>query len=188
MQKTQIVLTVTETPLKGILILQPRVFFDSRGYFLESYNENRFSEYGIKGPFVQDNQSYSYQGSVRGLHFQAPPFAQGKIVRVTSGRVLDVVVDIRKSSPTYGHHFAIELSADNFKQMWVPPGFAHGFSTLSESALFQYKCTGYYHGLSEGGILWNDPDLGIDWQVENPIISDKDQQLPLLRNFESPFD
>ena len=187
MQKTRKVLTVTETPLKGILILEPRVFNDNRGYFLESYSAKRFEEIGIKGPFVQDNQSYSTKGSVRGLHFQAPPHAQGKLVRVTKGRVIDVVVDIRKSSQTYGQHYAVELSADNFKQMWIPTGFAHGFSTISEDAIFQYKCTDYYNGPSEGGILWSDPDLGIDWQVDEAIVSDKDKQLPRLKDFESPF-
>ena len=176
-----------ETDLKDLLMIEPDVFGDSRGYFKETYNHKALSALGFDKTFVQDNLSYSQQGALRGLHFQAPPHAQGKLVFVTVGRVLDVVVDIRKSSPTYGQSAAYELSADNHRMLYVPEGFAHGFSVLSESCIFQYKCTDYYNKASEGGIVWNDPDLAIDWQVESPIISDKDKELPLFKDFETPF-
>lgn len=173
--------------LDGPLIIKPKVFADSRGYFFESYSAKLFAELGIQANFVQDNQSLSQKGTVRGLHFQANPHAQGKLVRVVQGSVLDVAVDIRKGSPTYGQHFDIELSADNKTMFWVPPGFAHGFSTLEDNTIFLYKCTNLYHKASEGGIHWNDPTLNIDWGVDEAIISDKDQLLPTLEHFESPF-
>ena len=176
-----------ETNLKDLLIIEPDVFGDSRGYFEELYNQKAFAEQGFDQGFVQDNLSLSRKGALRGLHFQAPPHAQGKLVFVTMGRVLDVAVDIRPSSPTYGQSAAYELSADNHRMLFVPKGFAHGFSVLSDSCLFQYKCTDYYNKESEGGILWNDPDLAIDWQVESPIVSDKDKALPLFKDFETPF-
>lgn len=142
---------------------------------------------GIQEEFLQDNQSLSQKGAVRGLHFQAPPFAQGKLVRVTRGAVYDVIVDIRKDSPTYGQHFGIELNEENFTMLWIPVGFAHGFSTLRDNTLFQYKCTQVYDKASEGGLLWNDPELKIDWMTETPILSDKDQLNPKLADFTSPF-
>ncbi|MFN5884576.1 MAG: dTDP-4-dehydrorhamnose 3,5-epimerase [Bacteroidota bacterium] len=182
-----IMLTVEKTAIEGPLILKPKIFYDERGYFYEPYNRLRFVEAGVNQEFVQDNQSLSQKGAVRGLHFQAPPFDQGKLVRVVSGAVLDVVVDIRKDSPTYGKHIAIELSAENFIQFWVPPGFAHGFATLRDDTIFQYKCTNYYNKSSEGGIRWNDPELAIKWGIADAIISEKDAALPMFNQFISPF-
>jgi dTDP-4-dehydrorhamnose 3,5-epimerase len=180
-------LEITTTTIPGLLILKPKIYFDERGYFYEPYNRQRFTEAGIPHEFVQDNQSLSQKGAVRGLHFQAPPFDQGKLVRVIQGSVLDVVVDVRKGSPTYGQHFDIELNASNKLLFWIPSGFAHGFSTLEDDTIFQYKCTQYYNKASEGGILWNDPQLNISWKVENPLVSEKDQVLPLFKDLESPF-
>jgi len=178
---------VKEIHIQGPLVLQPRVFYDERGYFFESYNKELFEKLGISLDFLQDNQSLSQQGAVRGLHFQAPPFAQGKLVRVVQGAVYDIIVDIRRRSATYGQHFGIELSAENFSMLWIPPGFAHGFSTLRDQTIFQYKCTNVYNKDSEGGVLWNDPALGIDWKIKDPILSPKDLVLPTLANLESPF-
>lgn len=178
---------IIDQALNGILVIKPRIFADDRGYFFESYNKGIMDKLGIHLEFTQDNQSLSQRGVVRGLHFQAPPNAQGKLVRVIQGRVLDVAVDIRKGSPTYGQHFAYELSSDNQLQMWIPPGFAHGFATLENNTLFSYKCTDTYHPESEGGILWNDAELGIDWRVEHPNLSAKDTILPNLKDFNSPF-
>ncbi|MBP9185884.1 MAG: dTDP-4-dehydrorhamnose 3,5-epimerase [Bacteroidia bacterium] len=178
---------ITTTPLDGLLVIKPKVIYDSRGYFFEPYNKQRYAEVGITLEFVQDNQSMSNLGAVRGLHFQSPPFEQGKLVRVVAGAVLDVVVDIRKNSPTYGQHFSVVLSAENFIQFWIPPGFAHGFATLNDNTIFEYKCSNLYNKQSEGGILWNDEDLAIDWQTSNPIISDKDMTLPKIKDFVSPF-
>lgn len=176
-----------DTTIEGLKIIQPRVFGDHRGYFMESYNEAQFAAAGLPTHFVQDNQSLSSKNILRGLHFQAPPFAQGKLVRVIKGAVLDVAVDIRKNSPTYGQHFAIELNETNKTMFWIPPGFAHGFLTLEDETIFAYKCTALYNQASEGGILWNDADLGIDWLVEHPILSQKDEILPKLAAFNSPF-
>ncbi len=178
---------ITTTPLEGLLIIEPQIFKDPRGYFFESYNEDKFHAAGISAKFVQDNQSLSQKGALRGMHFQAPPFEQGKLVRVVQGAVNDVVVDIRKNSPTYGQHFAVELSAQNQLMFWIPPGFAHGFETLLDQTLFLYKCTNVYNKEAEGGLLWNDPSLGIQWQTETPLVSDKDILLPSLQNFTSPF-
>ena len=178
---------ITTTPLEGLLIIEPQIFKDPRGYFFESYNEDKFHAAGISAKFVQDNQSLSQKGALRGMHFQAPPFEQGKLVRVVQGAVNDVVVDIRKNSPTYGQHFAVELSAQNQLMFWIPPGFAHGFETLLDQTLFLYKCTNVYNKEAEGGLLWNDPRLGIQWQTETPLVSDKDILLPSLQNFTSPF-
>ena len=178
---------ITTTPLEGLLIIEPQIFKDPRGYFFESYNEDKFHAAGISAKFVQDNQSLSQKGALRGMHFQAPPFEQGKLVRVVLGAVNDVVVDIRKNSPTYGQHFAVELSAQNQLMFWIPPGFAHGFETLLDQTLFLYKCTNVYNKEAEGGLLWNDPSLGIQWQTETPLVSDKDILLPSLQNFTSPF-
>jgi dTDP-4-dehydrorhamnose 3,5-epimerase len=174
--------------IQGPLVITPKVFADERGHFFESFSKELFKQHGIDFEFVQDNQSLSQKGTLRGLHFQAPPFDQGKLVRVSRGTVIDIIVDIRKSSPTYGQSIEVELSDKNFKQFWVPPGFAHGFSVLEDNTIFQYKCTNYYNKASEGGILYNDPDLKLNWQIENPIVSEKDQILPCLKNLISPFD
>lgn len=179
---------IIHTPFEGLKVIQPKVWGDARGHFFESYSEAAFKAAGLPTDFVQDNQSLSASGILRGLHFQAPPFAQGKLVRVIMGAVLDVVVDIRKGSATYGEHFKIELSADNNKMLWVPPGFAHGFLTLQDDTIFVYKVTGLYNKESEGGLLWNDPRLGIDWGVADPLLSDKDKVLPCLADFKTPFE
>lgn len=165
------------TKLAGVIEITPRVFEDERGYFFESYNVNLFKEHGIAEDFLQDNQSFSGKGVIRGLHFQREPFAQGKLVRVIKGAVLDVVVDIRPGSPTFGRYESFLLTEENRKMIYLPAGFAHGFSTL-EDAVFSYKCTNVYHKASEGGILYNDPLLAIDWQVADPIVSEKDLELP----------
>ncbi len=174
--------------LEGLFIIEPKVFGDERGYFFESFNQQVFEEkVGAKVMFCQDNQSLSNKGVVRGLHFQAPPHAQGKLVRVTQGSVLDVVLDIRKNSPTFGQHFSILLSAENKRQLWIPEGFAHGFSTLEDQTIFQYKCTNYYHPPSEDSVLWNDEKLNIDWQVDKAIVSSKDELGKKWDAFISPF-
>ncbi|MCS7076209.1 MAG: dTDP-4-dehydrorhamnose 3,5-epimerase [Bacteroidia bacterium] len=176
------------TPIPDVWVIEPQVFSDSRGYFFESYHRDKFKQLGINANFIQDNESLSHKNIVRGLHFQAPPYAQGKLVRVAQGKVYDVCVDIRKNSPTYGKYFGIELSAENHLMLWIPEGFAHGFSVLEDNTLFLYKCTNIYHRGTEGGILWNDPTLGIDWKVDNPIVSEKDKQLPTFDAFISPFE
>jgi len=178
---------IITTPIEGLLIIEPLVFTDPRGYFYESYNKEKFVAAGINLEFVQDNQSLSQKGIVRGLHFQAPPFAQGKLVRVIQGAVKDVAVDIRKNSPTYGQHFSLELTAENRTMFFIPPGFAHGFETLEDNTIFLYKCTDVYNKDSEGGLLWNDAALGIKWQCSDPLISDKDKILPTLKDFVSPY-
>lgn len=169
------------------MIIQPRVFEDKRGYFFESFNEKAFADAGINIDFIQDNQSLSGAGILRGLHFQAPPFAQAKLVRVIKGAVIDVAVDIRKDSPTYGQHFSIELNENNKTQLLVPAGFAHGFVTLEDNTIFSYKCSNLYNKESEGGILWNDKDLGIQWNIADPVISEKDEILPAFKDLVSPF-
>lgn len=178
-----------ETGLPGLVIFEPRVFEDSRGFFFESYNEQTFAAQGITTRFVQDNQSRSSFGVIRGLHYQLSPYAQCKLVRVLTGRILDVAVDIRKGSPTYGAVCAVELSAENKKQLFLPKGFAHGFSVLSETAEVLYKCDAFYNKESEGGILYNDPALQIDWQVpaDKAIVSDKDIVLPALADCKNNF-
>jgi dTDP-4-dehydrorhamnose 3,5-epimerase len=178
---------ITTSPIQGLLIIEPQVFKDERGYFYESYNIDKFKDAGIHENFIQDNQSLSQKGAIRGLHFQAAPFEQGKLVRVVQGAVFDVVVDIRKNSATYGQHFDIELTGENMLMFYIPAGFAHGFETLADNTIFQYKCTNLYNKASEGGILWNDPDLNIKWQTNTPIISTKDQELPTFHTFVSPF-
>jgi dTDP-4-dehydrorhamnose 3,5-epimerase len=178
---------VIKTDIPDLYIVKPRVFEDHRGYFFESYNKELFLGNGIDQNFVQDNESKSSKGVLRGLHFQKPPFAQGKLVRVMQGSVLDVAVDIRRNSPTYGKWASVELTQDNKWMYWVPPGFAHGFVTLEDNTVFFYKCTNVYNKESEGSILWNDPDLNIDWQVEKPVLSDKDTTSPLFKDFISPF-
>ena len=180
-------MVITKTKIEGLLIIQPKVFGDDRGYFFESYRLDRLRENGVDLDFVQDNESMSGKGIVRGLHFQNPPYAQGKLVRVIKGKVLDVAVDIRKNSPTYGHWHSIILSEKNKTIFWIPPGFAHGFHSMADNTLFQYKCTNYYNKEAEGSILWNDPDLNIDWGINNPLVSDKDKNVPLFKDLHSKF-
>lgn len=179
---------IEHTNIAGLLILTPRKFEDERGYFVESFNQEKFNEaVGTPVVFVQDNESKSSTGVLRGLHFQVPPFDQGKLVRVVKGRVLDVAVDLRKNSPTYGQHLSVELSGDSGKQFWIPPGFAHGFLTLEDETIFAYKCTNYYHPASERSIRFDDPDLAISWNIHNPIISEKDRLANNFATFVSPF-
>lgn len=173
---------IIKTPIEGVLIIEPRLFKDERGYFFESFNQKEFENKICKTTFVQDNESKSTYGVVRGLHFQKPPFAQSKLVRVVKGAVLDVAVDIRKDSPTFGQHVAVELTEDNHRQFFIPRGFAHGFSVLSKEVIFQYKCDNFYAPQSEGAIAWDDPDLGIDWQIsiDDILLSEKDKSHPKL--------
>ena len=178
---------IIKTKINGLLIIKPRVFEDERGYFFESWSKEAFKNNGIEIDFVQDNQSFSSKGVLRGLHFQNPPFSQGKLVRVIQGSVLDVAVDIRKDSPTYGEHVSVLLSGENKTMFWIPPGFAHGFSTLEDNTIFSYKCSGIYNKESEGSLMWNDSDLKIDWQIENAIISEKDQNSDHFKNFKTQF-
>lgn len=181
---------VIKTPLPGLVVIEPRLFVDERGYFFESFSEKKFREEVADVRFVQDNESRSSYGVVRGLHFQAPPYAQSKLVRVIVGAVLDVAVDIRKGSPTYGQHFSVELTAENHRQLFLPRGFAHGFSVLSEEVVFQYKCDNFYAPEAEGAIAWNDPDLGIDWRIPTSeiILSAKDTHHLRLVDLASPFE
>lgn len=181
---------VIKTDIEGVVIIEPRIFNDERGYFFESFSERVFCKEVCDTRFVQDNESKSQYGVVRGLHFQKPPYSQGKLVRVIKGAVLDVAVDIRRGSPTFGKHVAVELTEENHRQMFIPKGFAHGFSVLSEEVIFQYKCDNYYAPEAEGAIAWDDPDLGIDWRIpaENVILSDKDKKHPRLKDAEWLFD
>ena len=187
-------MNVKKTAIDGVLIIEPRVFEDARGYFFESFSQREFDEkvapiLGHTVTFVQDNESKSSYGVMRGLHFQRPPFSQSKLVRCVKGAVLDVAVDIRKGSPTYGQHVAVELTEDNHKQFFIPKGFAHGFAVLSETAVFQYKCDEFYHPEADGGISIIDDSLGIDWKIptEKANLSDKDTKHALLMDFDSPF-
>ena len=177
------------TEIEGVFVIEPRVFEDERGYFFESYSKAKFEAAGLHYDFIQDNQSKSSYGTIRGLHFQKGEHAQAKLVRVLEGAVLDVAVDLRKGSPTYGKHVAVELSAENKRQMLIPRGFAHGFSVLSETAVFDYKCDNQYCKESEGGIRYDDPQLAIDWKVEKgkELLSEKDRNLPLFAEFEPCF-
>lgn len=181
---------VIKTDIEGVVIIEPRIFKDSRGYFFESYSKHEFDEKVRPVNFVQDNESCSTRGVMRGLHFQRPPFTQSKLVRCVKGAVLDVAVDIRKGSPTFGRHVAVELTEDNHRQFFVPRGFAHGFAVLSDIAVFQYKCDNYYHPEADGGISIQDPSLGIDWHLDTAlaILSDKDLRHPLIKDFDTPFD
>jgi dTDP-4-dehydrorhamnose 3,5-epimerase len=181
---------IIKTAIDGVFIIEPKVFGDSRGYFFESFNAKEFAEKtGLDITFVQDNESKSHYGVLRGLHFQNPPYTQSKLVRVVRGKVLDVAVDIRKGSPTYGKYAMCELTEENHRQFFVPKGMAHGFVVLSEVAVFQYKCDDFYHPEAEGAIAWNDPDIGIEWPIseENVALSDKDKNHPFLKEFSSPF-
>lgn len=184
-------INVIKTDIEGVLIIEPKVFGDARGYFLESFNAKEFAEKtGLNINFVQDNESMSTYGVMRGLHFQRPPFTQSKLVRCVKGAVLDVAVDIRKGSKTYGQHVAVELTEDNHRQFFVPRGFAHGFAVLSETAVFQYKCDNFYAPQADGGISILDDSLGIDWKIptEKALLSEKDTKHALLKDFDSPFD
>ena len=175
-------MNIIKTPIEGLLVIEPQVFKDARGYFVETYNEQRYREAGIDAAFVQDNQSCSSYGVVRGLHFQRPPYTQAKLVSCTIGKVLDVAVDLRPGSPTYGQYHAEELTGENHRMMFIPRGFAHGFSVLSEEVVFQYKCDNLYCPSAEGAVAWNDPTLAIDWRIpaEDVILSEKDKHHPFL--------
>ena len=181
---------VIKTAIEGVFIIEPRVFGDARGYFFESFNAREFAEKtGVHVNFVQDNESMSHYGVLRGLHFQQPPYTQAKLVRVVKGSVLDVAVDIRKNSPTYGQYVSIELTGENHLQFFVPKGFAHGFSVLSDEVIFQYKCDEFYAPQSEGALAWDDPDLAIDWRLpsDKVLLSEKDRHHPNFRDFVTPF-
>lgn len=180
---------IIKTNIEGVVIIEPRIFKDDRGYFFESFSQREFEEKVCKTTFVQDNESKSSYGVLRGLHFQKPPFAQSKLVRVIKGAVLDVVVDIRKGSPTFGQYVSVELTGENHRQFFIPRGFAHGFSVLSEEVIFQYKCENFYSPQSEGAIAWNDPDLNIDWRIpaEKVVLSEKDSKHPRLKDWQNVF-
>ena len=183
-------MNIIKTPIEGLFVIEPRVFKDERGYFMETFRETVFKEQGVSEPFVQDNESKSSKGVVRGLHYQLAPYSQAKLVRVTEGVVLDVALDLRRNSPTFGKWYSVELSAENKKQFYVPRGFAHGFSVLSETAIFSYKCDGYYQQSAERGILYNDPFLDIDWKLNEVemIVSDKDLSSPHFNDAEFNFE
>ena len=180
---------VTTCDIEGLYVIEPTVFKDERGYFFESFSQREFEEKVCKTTFVQDNESKSSYGVLRGLHFQKPPFAQSKLVRVIKGAVLDVAVDIRKGSPTFGQYVSVELTGENHRQFFIPRGFAHGFSVLSEEVIFQYKCDNFYSPQSEGAIAWNDPDLNIDWRIpaEKVVLSEKDSKHPRLKDWQNMF-
>ncbi len=180
---------IIKTNIEGVVIIEPRIFKDDRGYFFESFSQREFEEKVYKTTFVQDNESKSSYGVLRGLHFQKPPFAQSKLVRVIKGAVLDVAVDIRKGSPTFGQYVSVELTGENHRQFFIPRGFAHGFSVLSEEVIFQYKCDNFYSPQSEGAIAWNDPDLNIDWRIpaEKVVLSEKDSKHPRLKDWQNVF-
>lgn len=183
-------INVRQTSIEGLLLIEPHVFHDGRGYFFESFNAREFNEAtGLEVTFVQDNQASSQYGVLRGLHFQLPPFSQAKLVSVVRGRVLDVAVDLRRGSPTYGRYEAVDLSEDNHLQVYIPHGFAHGYLVLSETALFQYKCDSFYAPQSEGGLAWDDPDIGIEWPIDRHhiLLSEKDRRRGLLKDFDTPF-
>ncbi|NLE63664.1 MAG: dTDP-4-dehydrorhamnose 3,5-epimerase [Bacteroidales bacterium] len=178
---------VIKTNIPDVLVIRPQIFTDKRGCFFESYNKKLLASKGFNVDFLQDNQSISHKGVIRGLHFQAPPFAQGKLVRVVSGRAIDVAVDIRKNSPFYGKHVMVTLSAKENNMFWIPEGFAHGFAALEDNTIFLYKTTNYYDKNSEDTLLWNDKDLNIQWNIKDPIISDKDAIATTFKDFKSPF-
>jgi dTDP-4-dehydrorhamnose 3,5-epimerase len=183
----QSILEIQTTNIEGLLIIQPKVFGDHRGYFMETFRRDQLRDAGVLMDFVQDNQSMSAKDILRGLHFQHPPFDQGKLVQVIKGEVLDVAVDIRKNSATFGQHCAIILNEENKTMFWIPPGFAHGFLTRADDTIFSYKCTNYYRPESEGSVLWNSDSLSIGWGIKNPVLSEKDLQAPDFNKFNSPF-
>lgn len=174
---------IISTPVDGVLLIEPKIFNDDRGSFFESFNQKELSEAGVTLPFVQDNQSISSKNVIRGLHFQRHPNAQGKLVRVVKGSVIDVIVDLRKDSLTFGRHYSVELNDKSNQMLWVPPGIAHGFSVLEDQTIFAYKVTDYYNAFSESGIIYNDIDLNINWGVKNPIVSEKDRVLPSFKEY-----
>lgn len=178
---------IQTTPIEGLLLIKPKVFGDSRGYFLESFRLSKIREYGINSDFVQDNISKSKKGTIRGLHYQIGEMAQGKLCQVICGKVLDVAVDIRFNSPTFGKYYSAVLSEEDHTQIWIPPGFAHGFSVLSDEAIFYYKCTQYYSKEHERAIRFDDPELSIDWQIDNPIVSEKDLSAKFLKDINKDF-
>ena len=178
---------VSKTKIQGLLILEPDVFKDDRGYFFESFNAKKYAEIGITEKFVQDNQSSSRKGTIRGLHYQIGEFAQGKLVTVVSGKAIDYAVDIRFGSPTFGQYVTVELTSKNFKQLWIPVGFAHGFEALEDNTILHYKCTNYYSKKDERGIIFDDPNIRIKWVTDNPIVSDKDQQHEEIINIQKDF-
>tara|TARA_B100001758_G_scaffold224454_1_gene215834 strand:+ start:11162 stop:11704 length:543 start_codon:yes stop_codon:yes gene_type:complete len=178
---------INNTPIEGLLVIKPRIFKDERGEFFESWSKRSYEEFGLGLDFVQDNQSLSNKGVLRGLHFQNPPFAQGKLVRVIKGSVLDVAVDIRKQSSTYGQYYSLILSEANKTIFWIPPGFAHGFVALEDDTIFSYKCTAIYNKESEGSIIWNDPHIAINWGIDNPLVSEKDMQSSHFKSLKSKF-
>ena len=178
---------IIKTKIQDLVIIKPDVFYDNRGYFFEGYNKVRFHEMGLDMEFVQDNESRSMKGVLRGLHFQKPPYAQGKLVRVVKGAVMDVAVDLRKDSPTYGQWESVILTEDNKFMYWIPEGFAHGFVCLEDHSVFTYKCTNVYNKASEGSLRWNDPDINIQWNIDNPILSEKDKVSPFFKTFKTPF-
>jgi dTDP-4-dehydrorhamnose 3,5-epimerase len=182
-------MNIIKTEFPGLFIIEPKVFEDKRGYFFESYNQESFTKHGIKTYFIQDNQSKSSYGTIRGMHFQLEPYAQTKLIRALEGEIFDVVLDVRNGSPTFGRCFGIELSADNKKQLYIPKGFAHGFSVLSETAVVFYKCDNKYTPSAEGGVAYNDPDLGIDWKIDpsKAILSPRDSALPFLKDTKLNF-
>ncbi len=182
-------MNIITTPLEGLLVIEPQVFRDARGYFVETYNRQRYLDAGIEAEFVQDNQSCSSYGVVRGLHFQRPPYTQAKLVCCTQGKVLDVAVDLRHDSKTFGQWYAVELSGENHRQFFIPRGFAHGFSVLSDTATFTYKCDNLYHPEADGGVLLSDPELNIDWRIPESerILSEKDKKHPLFRELPPIF-
>jgi dTDP-4-dehydrorhamnose 3,5-epimerase len=173
---------IRKTELDGLVEIIPQIYRDERGYFFEHFHQKKFEEAGLEWRFVQDNQSFSKKNVVRGLHFQRPPYEQGKLVRVVSGKILDVVVDLRRDSPHFGRHVKLVLDGRKQNMLYVPPGFAHGFLALDDT-IFQYKCTNFYHGPAEMGIVWNDTELGIDWGIQTPLISDKDRALPSFSEY-----
>lgn len=176
-----------KTEIEGLIVIEPKIFKDDRGYFYESYNYDLFKENGIRDVFVQDNESLSQKKVLRGLHFQIPPFSQAKLIRVVQGKVLDVAVDLRKESETYGKHYSIELSADNKKMFFIPEGFAHGFLTLEDNTIFSYKCSNFYNKESEDSLFWKDTDLNIDWGIEDPLLSGKDKSVKSFHEFKTQF-
>jgi dTDP-4-dehydrorhamnose 3,5-epimerase len=180
-------LKILRTPIEGLLLIEPKVFGDSRGYFFEGYRKSALAELGFHSDFIQENESKSAANVVRGLHLQSPPFAQSKLIRVVAGAIFDVALDVRTSSPTYGKWYGMELSEENKLSMLVPEGFAHGFCSLSENTVVQYRCSAYYAPESELGVQWNDPTLGIRWPVQNPLVSERDKKWPSLADFRSPF-
>ena len=179
---------IIKTHIDGLLVIKPDVFYDERGYFFECYNKERFFKEGLTMEFVQDNESKSMKGVLRGLHFQRPPYSQGKLVRVVRGSVMDVAVDLRRHSPTYGQWESIVLSSENKLMFWIPEGFAHGFVCLEDDTVFTYKCTNVYNKASEGSIRWDDPDIHVQWNIDQPLLSAKDQDAPLFKDFFSPFE